>query len=65
MLAFWFMIVAIIVIAWVCSSTVFCLALLGAAANSIPQSDEHIVPENRMPSSLGLSPSPAACCTAL
>jgi len=34
-----------ILTAWVCCSTIFCLALLGAAANSIPQNDELLVPE--------------------
>ena len=70
------MVVAIILIAWVCFSTILCLALLGAAAKSIPQSEQqsvpenelrvgpekelHVVPEKEVPSNLRASPPRAA-----
>jgi hypothetical protein len=57
------MLVAIILGAWVCSSTVFCLALLGAA-RSIPQGDEAIVTAEEKPSGLGLPQPLAAHCAA-
>ena len=42
------MVVAIILAAWVCASAILCLVLLGAAAKSIPQNDEQVVPENEL-----------------
>jgi hypothetical protein len=58
------MLVVMILTAWVCSSTILCLALLRAAANSIPKNDELLVPEVETALTPGLPGTMAAHCAA-
>jgi hypothetical protein len=56
------MVVAIILTAWVCASTVFCLALMGAAANSIPRGDKYNLRQCEIPANLELNPTLEPSC---
>jgi hypothetical protein len=58
------MVVAMILTAWVCFSTIFCLALLGVTANSIPPKEELLAPDADAASFPGLPQPLATHCAA-